>query len=118
MFATSKAFLTTLTLTAAFAFPLAAHSGETPDTQAAIRAQILGTWKGEPVTGAAVVDGGALDIRERARRALLSVASPAHAAPLVAQAADASDVRELARRQVLGQPTARPAVRAEVAVAR
>lgn len=117
MFAKSHVFLSALAFVGAFA-PLAAHAGDTLDTQAAIRAQILGTWKGEPVTGAAVGDGGALDIRERARQALLGVASPKSPVPFVAAAAEPMDSQEQARRQILGQSTAGPAVRAEVAVAR
>lgn len=105
MFTKSRVSLSALAFVTAFA-PLAAHAGDTPDPQAAIRAQILGVWKGQPVTGAAVVDGAALEMQERAQRALLSVASATRPVPLVAQASDASDVRELARRQILGQPTA------------
>jgi hypothetical protein len=118
MFAKSHVFLPALALTAAFALPLAVHAGETPDPQAAIRAQILGTWKGQPVTGSAVVDGGVLDTRERARRGILGLELPKVAVPLIAVAPESLDSREQARRQILGQPTAGSAVRAELVVAR
>jgi hypothetical protein len=117
MFAKFPVFLPALAFAAAFA-PVAAHAGETPDTQAAIRAQILGVWKGQPVTEAAVVDGGTLDAQERARRAILGLELPKVAVSLIAVAAESLDSQEQARRQILGQPTAGHAARPKVALAR
>ncbi len=113
----SPAVVLSIFLAAAFS-PLSASAEGALDTREVARAQILGTWRGEPVTSAAVVDGATLASAERARSAILGPSLPANPAPFQGLAQAPLDHRELARRQILGISSAAHPVKGPLATAR
>lgn len=96
---------------------LPASAGGVSDNREVARAQILGTWRGEPVTSAAVVDGN-VAVADRARQVILGRSVPARSVPLQGLARASLEQQELARRQILGLSTASPPAGGAVAAAR
>lgn len=97
----------TLAITLAAAFSALPASAEGfPDAREVARAQILGVWRGEAVTSAAVLKGDALAAADRARQGILGHSLPATPVPFRGLAQAPLEQQELARRQILGISTA------------
>jgi len=98
--------------------PFSASAEASPDTGEVARAQILGTWRGEAVTSAAVAAGANLENAERARHQILGKTLPSTPVRLHGLAQARLDHQELARRQILGISSASQPEEGAVAFAR
>lgn len=98
--------------------PVSASAQPFPDTGDVARAQILGTWRGETVTSAAVAAGANLENAERARHQILGKSLPSTPVRLLGLAQARLDHQELARRQILGISSASRPEEGAVAFAR